>query len=230
MYFFWRLFLAHLLGDFTFQTNRIARWKREDVSGVFFHVLIFLFFAVLINYEYLPRKDFALALLALGVTHLIEDQWRVVSVNKYHSYDNLGLFLYDQFIHILLIFVLAPPDPPHYLKPEKWVLLGIVFVAATHFSTIFIFFFKKMFDQNAAIVTQEKYQGIVERLIVGACFLIPGPIYWVTLPVIVCLVIAQRLSVKNLRKDLDYSALNLALSNGLAVLFSILARFIYLSY
>ena len=84
MYFFWRLLLAHLLADFTFQTDRIAKWKREVISGIFFHVLIFLFFAVAINYQYLPQKDFALALLILAVTHVIEDQWRVFSIKRWN--------------------------------------------------------------------------------------------------------------------------------------------------
>jgi len=225
VYFFWSLLLAHLLSDFTFQTDRIAKWKRESISGVFFHVLIFLFFAVVINYQYIPRKDFALALLILGVAHVFEDQWRVVSIKKYHSHDNLFLFLYDQFIHILLIFVVFPEQPP-YSYTDKWVLLLIVFVAASHFTTIFIYFLKKLFDDKAALVTREKYHGIVERLIVVGCFLIPGNLYYAAVAIVVALIVFERRSMAGAR-DLDLSMLNIASSNIIAVMFSLIARSIW---
>ena len=223
MYFFWRLLLAHLLGDFTFQTNRIARWKRENISGVFFHVLIFLFFAVAINYQYLPSPRFALTLLILSATHVIEDQWRVISVTKYHSHDNIFLFLYDQFIHLLLIFVLAPTDPP-FAVTEKWVYLLIILVVAAQFTTILIYYLKKLFLEKAAIVDQEKYHGIAERLVVVGAFLIPGKWYWLVLPLIILLVVIERFSLKKTQPNLDYSALNLVVSNIMAAACSITAR------
>ncbi|HAM38693.1 MAG: hypothetical protein A2474_05435 [Elusimicrobia bacterium RIFOXYC2_FULL_34_12] len=223
MYFFWRLLLAHLLADFTFQTNRIAKWKRENISGVFFHVLIFLFFAVAINYQYLPQKDFALALLLLAVSHVIEDQWRVYSITKYNSPDNLGFFLWDQFVHVLLIFVLAPKNP-FGRETEKWVIIAIIFIIASHFTTIFIYFIKKVFYSNIVIMNQEKYHGIFERLIIVGCFIIPGKWYWVILPSVVTMVIGERFSMKKTALKLDYSAINLTISISIAVLLSIIAR------
>lgn len=226
MYFFWRLLLAHILADFTFQTNRIAKWKREDVSGVFFHVLIFLFFAVAINYQYLPRRDFALALLILAASHVIEDQWRVYSITKYKSPDNLIFFLWDQFVHILLIFVLAPKDPIE-ASPEKWVYIVIIFVLASHFSTVFIYFLKKAFYSDATIVTEEKYHGIVERLLIVGCFIIPGKLYWIIMPVAAILIIGQRLSIKNMQPNLDFSTFNIATSSIIGIVLSILARVVW---
>lgn len=226
MYFFWRLLLAHLLADFTFQTNRIAKWKREDISGVFFHVLIFLFFAVAINYQYLPRRDFAVALLILAISHIIEDQWRVFSIRKYSSPDNIIFFLWDQFVHILLIFVLAPKNPIG-IETEKWVFLAIIFVLASHFSTVFIYFLKKLFYTDATIITQEKYHGIFERLLVVGCFIIPGKWYWVILPFVVALIIGERLSIKKTDSKLDFSVFNIATSNIIAIILSILARTVW---
>jgi len=223
MYFFWRLLLAHLLADFTFQTDRIAKWKREDISGIFFHVLIFLFFAVAINYQYLPQKDFALALLILAVTHVIEDQWRVFSIKRYNSPDNIIFFLWDQFVHILLIFVFAPENPVG-VKTEKWVFIVIFFVVAAQFSTILIYFIKKLFFNDARIITQEKYHGIAERILIVACFVIPGKWYWLVLPFSVMLVITERFSLKKTDNDLDFSAFNIIASNVIAVILSIAAR------
>ncbi|MBN1384888.1 MAG: DUF3307 domain-containing protein [Elusimicrobia bacterium] len=214
------------MADFTFQTNRIAKWKREDVSGVFFHVLIFLFFAVAINYQYLPRRDFALALLILAASHVIEDQWRVYSITKYKSPDNLIFFLWDQFVHILLIFVLAPKDPIE-ASPEKWVYIVIIFVLASHFSTVFIYFLKKAFYSDATIVTEEKYHGIVERLLIVGCFIIPGKLYWIIMPVAAILIIGQRLSIKNMQPNLDFSTFNIATSSIIGIVLSILARVVW---
>mgnify|MGYP001559081174 CR=1 FL=1 len=226
MYFFWRLLLAHLLADFTFQTDRIAKWKREDISGIFFHVLIFLFFAVAINYQYLPQKDFAVAILILAATHVIEDQWRVYSITKYNSPDNIGFFLGDQFVHILLIFVLAPKNPIG-AETEKWVFILIIFVAAAQFSTILIYFIKKLFYADARIITQEKYHGIAERILIVACFIIPGKWYWLILPCAVLLVIVERFSLKKTDNDLDFSAFNIITSNAIAVILSITARSVW---
>lgn len=226
MYFFWRLLLAHILADFTFQTNRIAKWKREDISGVFFHVLIFLFFAVAINYQYLPRRDFALALLILAASHIIEDQWRVYSITEYKSPDNIIFFLWDQFVHVLLIFVLSPKDPIE-AAPEKWVYIVIVFILASHFTTVFIYFLKKIFHPEAIIVTEEKYHGIVERLLIVGCFIIPGKWYWIIMPVAAVLIIGQRLSIKNLQPNLDFSMFNIATSNIIGIALSITARAIW---
>ncbi|PIU83542.1 MAG: hypothetical protein COS68_03515 [Elusimicrobia bacterium CG06_land_8_20_14_3_00_38_11] len=226
MYFFWRLLLAHLLADFTFQTNRIAKWKREDISGVFFHVLIFLFFAVAINYQYLPQRDFAVAILIIAATHVIEDQWRVYSITKYNSPDNIGFFLGDQFVHILLIFVLAPVDPIA-ATTEKWVFIVIFFVVAAQFSTILIYFIKKLFYADAGIITREKYHGIAERILIVACFIIPGKWYWLVLPFAVMLVLAERFSLKKTDNDLDFSAFNIITSNAMAIILSIAARSVW---
>ena len=226
MYFFWRLLLAHLLADFTFQTNRIAKWKREDISGVFFHVLIFLFFAVAINYQYLPQRDFAVAILIIAATHVIEDQWRVYSITKYNSPDNIGFFLGDQFFHILLIFVLAPVDPIA-ATTEKWVFIVIFFVVAAQFSTILIYFIKKLFYADAGIITREKYHGIAERILIVACFIIPGKWYWLVLPFAVMLVLAERFSLKKTDNDLDFSAFNIITSNAMAIILSIAARSVW---
>ncbi|HAX61129.1 MAG TPA: hypothetical protein DCX95_01015 [Elusimicrobia bacterium] len=226
MYFFWRLLLAHLLADFTFQTDRIAKWKREDISGIFFHVLIFLFFAVAINYQYLPQHNFALALLILAATHVIEDQWRVFSINRYNSPDNLMFFLWDQFVHILLIFVFAPENPAG-VKTEKWVFILIIFVLAAQFSTVLIYFVKKLFYNDAGIITQEKYHGIAERILIVTCFIIPGKWYWFILPCAVLLVIVERFSLKKTDNDLDFSAFNIITSNVIAVILSITARSVW---
>ncbi|MFH0947767.1 MAG: DUF3307 domain-containing protein [Elusimicrobiota bacterium] len=226
MYFFWRLLLAHLLADFTFQTDRIAKWKREDISGIFFHVLIFLFFAVTMNYQYLPQKNFAIALLILAASHIIEDQWRVYSINKYNSPDNIVFFLFDQFVHILLIFVLAPKDPIG-AETAKWVFIIIIFVVATHFSTILIYFIKKLFYSDVGISTQEKYHGIVERLLIVACFIIQGKWFWIVLLFAVGLVVVERFSLKKIDNKLDFSAFNIITSNTMAVILSIIARSVW---
>jgi len=109
---------------------------------------------------------------------------------------------------------------------EKWVLLIIVLVCASHFSAILIYFLQKIFYEKAAIVTREKYHGMVERLIVVSCFLIPGNLYYVILTFVVCLVVFERFSMRG-AKNLDFSFLNIASSNILAVSFSIIARNIW---
>ena len=223
MYFFWRLLLAHLLADFTFQTDRIAKWKREDISGVFFHVLIFLFFAVVINYQYLPQKNFAVALMVIAMLHVVEDKWRAYNIVKYNSPDDIVFFLWDQFVHILFIFVLVPEDPIGAIT-EKWVVLAIIFIAASNFSTILIYFVKKLFYSDACVITQEKYHGIIERVLIVVCFVITGKWYWIVLSSVVLLVLIERFSMKKINNKLDFSIHNILTSNVMAIILSIIAH------
>src|SRR3989339_1553959 len=131
MQIFWRLVLAHLLADFTLQTNFIAAWKRKNVWGVLAHSMVFFLCATALCFDYLADTWIQfnshiviqgwMAILLLTMFHFLEDEWRVWTIQRWSSPDSFLFFIWDQFIHYVLIFVASPQQNGFY--PEKTVLL-----------------------------------------------------------------------------------------------------------
>ena len=227
---FWRLILAHLLTDFTFQTNFIASWKRKNVWGCIAHSSVFLIWGYVLCYGYLTDVWVSIggaviiqgwmAILLLTITHFFEDEWRVWTIQKLSSPDSFPFFLWDQFIHILLIFIFAPQNVSLY--PEKWVLLLILFILTTHFSTIFIYYAEKYIYGNSEIKSIKKYVSMATRLLLGLSLLLPGKIALIFIVVFLFAEITFRFWQKN-----NFSWINSIVGNCMAVFFGIIARLIY---
>ena len=86
MIIFWRLVLAHFLTDFTFQTNKIAEWKRKSIYGVLFHSFVFLLFSSILTWKYLGEVWWKLpgtiSIVLLALIHSAEDYYRVAKELK----------------------------------------------------------------------------------------------------------------------------------------------------
>ena len=227
---FWRLILAHLLADFTFQTDFIAKWKRKNLFGGVVHSLVFFVCAAALCYAQMGQpwsvfgRQFPVngwfALTLLTFLHLLEDEWRVWTVNRSNSADSFIFFLIDQFVHVALIFIFFPLQSAYY--NEKWVFLAILFIMITHFSSIFVYFLEKEVMGSAKLETRERYYSMGERLAIGLALLLPG--LWAFSFTAVWLVRAVFKRGKNRE---DVSILNAAVSNALAVLFGLAARSIF---
>ena len=100
------LLLAHLLGDFPFQTNRIFRMKLAGTRGLTLHVAIHLLVAMIIIFNF---GRFWLLLLLLGVTHFVTD-WIKVRLQRPDD-PQLAGFVVDQIVHVLIIWGLALWQP-----------------------------------------------------------------------------------------------------------------------
>lgn len=93
---FTRLLLAHVVGDFIFQTDGFCRKKLEGgLSGWHIYLHAFLIF-ILSWFALWSLSGWWLALI-IGVSHLLID-----SVKKR---DNLASFLIDQVVHVMCIGV-----------------------------------------------------------------------------------------------------------------------------
>ncbi|MCB4791324.1 MAG: DUF3307 domain-containing protein [Elusimicrobia bacterium] len=230
MIIFWRLILAHLLTDFTLQTNFIAKWKRETVWGCIAHSLVFMISAGILCYEYLTATWVTIgpniiiygwmAILFLTIFHFFEDQWRIWTIQKLDSPDSFPFFLWDQFIHVIFIFVLFPQNGG--LFPEKWVLLLILFILTTHFTTIFIYYFEKGIYGQAQIPLGRKYISMTARLVIAMTLLLPGK--WALSFIVIFLAdeIYHRLTNKQ-----EFTRVNWMIGNLLAVIFGLIARYVY---
>src|SRR4051812_1604265 len=113
---FFRLLFGHFLADFTFQTNYIARWKRTQFSGLLVHVLIHPICYFALTFQYGNDVWFTAGSIALtgksvipilAFLHFVEDWVRVRLVNKGWP-DNTLFYLWDQVVHIILLWVFTP--------------------------------------------------------------------------------------------------------------------------
>jgi hypothetical protein len=178
---FWRLVLAHLLADFTLQTNRVAAWKRESLWGTIMHSAIFGVCALALCWPYttalwhlyfghIVLRGWAIILI-LMMLHFAEDQWRVSAIVKHTKEDSLAFFVWDQGFHIGTIFLLSPA----VVAPvEKWVMLAILAIFVTHFSAILIYYLERFKAGEAQLQTQDKYKLMAERFCIALAMVIPG--------------------------------------------------------
>jgi hypothetical protein len=91
------MLLAHLLGDYVLQTDRLARWKSRSLWGVVAHGAVVTLCAWLCS---LPStQDWWPYALGLGAFHTLVDVVRV-KVGKVGPAMTLYLYLVDQAVHI----------------------------------------------------------------------------------------------------------------------------------
>lgn len=257
---FWRLVLGHFIGDFTLQTNYIAAWKRRNFWGLLVHCGIHPIIYAILLWRYIGQVWIVIGPLKLTgctciflvfITHIIEDEWRIWSVQKKGAPDNTFFYVWDQIIHYAILFTMSPVidgstskfGSLHYppiagvilqsqaaglslwerfftiTRPENWVFIGIIFVVVTHFTTVTIYFLEKDFLGRDYPETNEKYISIAERLIVMACFLLPG-LWWISVVAVWIL----RAIVYKLRHVYDFTWISILIGNMIAVICGIIAR------
>ncbi len=257
---FWRLVLGHLIGDFTLQTNYIAAWKRDSLLGLLVHCAIHPLLYCVLLWNYLGQVWLQvgpvplygwLCVTIVFLGHFVEDLWRIWSVTKKGEPDNMFFYIFDQFVHYMIIFSVSPVVDGHQGKfgmisypalsgilpasaaaglsewerfrtithPEHWVTIGILFAVVTHFATVSIYFIEKDFFGNAFPSDKEKYIGIAERVLVMACFLLPGKLWIVVLGFWLLRTILYKM-----KGIVYFSWTNLLASNATAVLCGVFAR------
>jgi len=186
MIIFWRLAAAHLLADFTLQTNLINRLKRRSRWGLVLHCLTHLAMYLLftwnylnmfwVNYDSVKIKGWV-CLIVITLLHYLQDHWRVFTITRYHTKDGTLHFLWDQFVHFGILFAFSPVLGFTFngdFFPEKWVVLISAFVLISHAGTILIYFIEKDTYGASFPADHAKYLGMGIRIVLWLFFLIPG--------------------------------------------------------
>lgn len=233
---FWRLLFGHLLADFTFQTNFINQWKRTSTLGLLVHCLMHPMFYVVLCWPFLGdiwvhnaffRLNGWSCLAVVFAAHFLEDWWRVYSIFRYGMPDNTLFLAWDQIIHYAVIFAVAPMAASSTAAlgffPEKWPVLGCLFVVVTHACTVLVYFLEKDIHGADFPGDDEKYLAMAERLILSLCFLFPGAN-------LAAAAAAGWLSVMfflRRRRLFDLSAFTFYAGATISVLCGLAARFIY---
>jgi len=199
---FWLLSLAHLMGDFPFQTDKVFYYKRNFRWGGLFHVAICTFFNILLTLPFLKLRYFWLLLLILSVSHFLYDELKTWFTKKVMR-DNIFLFLLDQTLHFFTIWVVVQLFSILHPFPSvaKWSiytntsfivrLSGFVFVT---FATAPIIFYlqnyfsyrRKQSEKRNFLFPKDRVRllGYVERACAIIVFVRLNPYFWVLVPVI----------------------------------------------
>src|SRR4051812_1075971 len=96
---FWRLYFAHLLADFPFQTNRIFSWKTRSFAGVLVHAAVVVLTSTIMLWPALVTGDRWVILSFLGIAHAVQDHLKVV-YSRNSGKDGLAPYLLDQLGHL----------------------------------------------------------------------------------------------------------------------------------
>lgn len=149
MYFYY-LLLGHLLGDFTFQTDTIAKNKSISWKWILLHSIIIticmLFLVILLDYKLIGL------VLINGVIHFFIDYYK----SKLPVKNSLWEFIYfviDQAAHIIIIYLISlvviknPNILPLPIDRDTLnLLIALVFI--TSFSSIFIQYILRIIFYN----------------------------------------------------------------------------------
>jgi hypothetical protein len=185
MIIFWRLLLAHLLADFTFQFDVVNRMKRNNLWGMLLHCATHFVFSVLFAWNYLPQtwvRPFGLpvsgwwAVSLMFALHFIVDELRIYSMNTLGYRDGTVSFLADQALHFYVLFMISPVAvlDRNFLLAEKWTGIAAMLVLVTHFTTVLIYFIEKDLSGKKFPAFDEKYFQIFERVVLWAFFFVGG--------------------------------------------------------
>ncbi len=169
------MFLAHLVGDFILQWDRLAQWKSRELKGVLAHGLI------VTAVTWLFALPFALGwwqgILFIGIAHTAIDaaQWVYTLPGS-----PLVRFLADQFLHLFVILIaLTAGGYLNFHTPGSDILFGIhhhyllVYLLGYAFLTMPSWVLLKFVGYALVERTgpsfldgSSKYMGIVERVLV----------------------------------------------------------------
>lgn len=233
MLIFWRLFLAHLLADFTLQFDIVNRLKRKYIWGMVIHCLTHFVVSAALTYGYLGDVWFSFgavnvngwwALAVMLVVHFIVDELRLYGMRQLHYRDGTASFLADQFLHVYILFLISPSIPLDggLFMAEKWTGLIAMSVLVTHVATVTIYFVEKDFSGRQFPGFDEKYFLIFERVVLWSFFFASG---WWCLPFAAAWV-AQLLYIRA-KRIIDLSLTNIALSLALTSAIGLWTRYIY---
>jgi hypothetical protein len=130
---FWYLVLAHILGDFVLQTDEMVR-RRDNLWMLSLHVGIHFLLTLL--FVGAARTVFWPYLLLLALAHLVQDRIKNNLTNKHPDWIKVS-FVIDQFVHFLVIWIVAWSLPgvngsfPITEKPI-WVMVAIAYLFVTY--------------------------------------------------------------------------------------------------
>lgn len=164
-----KLTLAHLLGDFLLQPDKWIESKNKSTyksKYLYFHIgLHLLLLLIVLQFDFSFWKVFVL----IPTTHYLIDLSKLLLRRKI---DNRQLFLYDQILHFLIIFLVTKiyfsfKVDFDLIYSTKNILLLTALISITYVSSVVIkILIWKWKQENENTNAAGKYIGMMERALV----------------------------------------------------------------
>ncbi|MFA4814775.1 MAG: DUF3307 domain-containing protein [Candidatus Gracilibacteria bacterium] len=104
---FLHLIVAHLLGDFVFQSNDLLQRKYKSWMGIFQHACIISALTILSIFPYLQHAAAWQVISIIFGMHFVQDHLKIELDARYNKKKNTLPFFADQIFHVALIYVLS---------------------------------------------------------------------------------------------------------------------------
>ncbi len=226
---FLKLFLAHLIGDFLFQSDTWVKHKKQyKITSKYLYVHIAIHALALVA---LLQFDFIAAIIVVIISHFAIDVLKLYLSNKKNE---RLLFVLDQLAHILVLFAITyyynpfTIDVSQLLSP-KILLVSIFIVLVTYAFSVCIKQLIAPWDvqintDRKSIDGAGKYIGMLERLLVFG-FVVAG--IWSAVGFLIAAKSVFRfgdLTSGKDRKLTEYVLIGTLLSFGLAILAGVIYK------
>jgi hypothetical protein len=197
------MLLAHLLGDYLFQTGHIARWKARSLIGLLAHggivTVTTLACAVLVDPAWWPRA------LLIGLAHTAIDVARARLLRASSPTWELTWYLLDQVAHITVILAVVLGSGSHswaeltdvaqVLADPRLLFYLIGYLLLLHPAWVLLRFTARgVWGPKAApgLDQGEKYGPMAERVLIATCILL-GQFYLVPVVLLPRLLVPVRI-------------------------------------
>lgn len=178
--------LAHLLGDYLFQFDRVARWKARSLWGVVAHGSIVtactLLCAVIVDVAWWPYA------LLIGILHTLMDVVKARIIRAKNTHQEMVYFFLDQVAHAVVIVMVVTLSgavswnagfPARWgLSPAAlWIALGYLLLLQPAWVALRMLV-RGLWGADAAphLGAGEKFPPMLERTLVATLVLV-GPFY-----------------------------------------------------
>jgi hypothetical protein len=174
-----KILLAHLAGDFVFQSTKWVEDRNKNgykSKYLYLHILVHFFLLLLFFINELQTVLGYIFLIV--VSHFLIDLGKVY-LEKTTRYSQLGLFLTDQLLHVAVLFGVVLIQFPELLivsviSVEKVMLCAIALLLITSVTSIGMKMFFRNWSESFKKKTRKKESlknagnviGIIERLLV----------------------------------------------------------------
>lgn len=248
LFFFLRLYLAHMIADFPLQNDFIFRLKTTHKHiGALPHIIIHIIVMVIVMLPFIYSWRMIGCILFISLIHYISDTKKVdtniVLKQSNTPYSQLMYFAIDQIIHLITIFLavsifffphysLTPlavfPEPVMsiYLAYNEFIIVLIFVIFGLYGTQAMAFIVSGLFfkPENVAFKEHWKAEFIQKlyRMLLMMLFLLPGRALFFAIIPIVLNIAYIRLG----KYQRSYSLFKEIVATSLAIILAAMMRFL----
>ena len=191
--------MAHFVGDFVLQFDKLHALKFKNAGGLLLHILVVIACFAAFCWPYLDRPVLWLFFVFIGITHYAQD-WAKIKFTTHLKHGSL-FFMLDQILHVLFISMvlftgLHAVRPPLNINGNFFInlynnntiaLYLIMVIIASYASHYIILLVKKDYLRIAGTVSRfEKRYGFFERIMIVSA-MIAGGLWLLLIPLTLAL-------------------------------------------